>query len=69
MQGDFVFFLYKVGDALSCSNKTRCGDGNCQIGIYAYWYCAMDIDSGTKKYLPKILTHQREIWRLWEDIK
>jgi hypothetical protein len=29
----------------------------------------MALDPRTRKYLPKILTSQREIWRFWDGIK
>jgi hypothetical protein len=57
------------GGELSYSQETRHGEKNRQIGRHAYPYWAMALDPRTKKYLPKILTNNTEIWRLWDDTK
>ena len=62
-------FNSRWGEEPSYSHETRRGDRNRQIGIHAYSYWAMALDPRTKKYLPKVLTNHREIWRLWDDIK
>ena len=62
-------FNSRWGEEPSYSHETRRGDRNRQIGIHAYSYWAMALDPRTKKYLSKVLTNHREIWRLWDDIK
>jgi hypothetical protein len=62
-------FNNRWGEEVSYSFETRRGDQNRQIGIHAYSYWAMALDPRTKKYLQKILTNGRDVWRLWDDIK